>query len=400
MNLGVRGFESSSTASPMAAAVRSWCVVVPRERGEEVRRRLKEQGRLQKHLRLAEESGRLFIPTTERLDLGWPVEEREFVASFAPVRSYKDVVRVPEELRSQLPTAFDVIGDIAVLKIPEPLVPHRAEIGRALLAWNRALHVVAHDRGVTGTFRVRDLEVIAGEARTSTVCTEFGLRYHVDVARAYFSPRLGSERLRVAEQVRSGERVADPFAGVGPYAILIAKRRRPDRVIASDANSVAVDLLRRNASANRAERVEVREGDARAILREAAPLDRIILDLPHSALEFLPDALAALRPRGVLHLYGILEDADRKGRTRAIREAVRASGRRVMGLRAHVVRAYSPTQHHMAFDVTVGPGSRRAAPGRSRNVSRTSRTRRKKGAGRQSGRNARPRGARGRRPRR
>ncbi len=384
----------------MAATVRSWCVVVPRERGEEVRRRLKDQGLLQKHLRLAEASGRLFIPTTERLDLGWPVEEREFAESFAPVRSYKDVVRVPEELRPQLPTSFDVVGDIAVLKIPEPLVPHRAEIGRAILAWNRALRVVTQDRGVTGTFRVRALEVIAGEARTSTVCTEFGLRYHVDVAHAYFSPRLGSERLRVAEQVRPGETVADPFAGVGPYAILIAKRRRPKQVIASDANPVAVDLLRRNVSMNRAERVEVREGDARAVLRAAAPLDRVILDLPHSALEFLPDALAALGARGVLHVYGILEDADREDRVRAIREAVRASGRRVTLLRTHVVRAYSPTQHHMAFDVTVGPGSRRAAPGRSRSASRTSRRRRKKGAGRRSGRSARPRGARGRRPRR
>ena len=384
----------------MAAAVRSWCVVVPCERGEEARRRLKESGLLRKDLKVAEEGGRLFIPTPDRVDIGWPVEEREFAEAFAPIRSYKDVVRVPEELRPQLPTSFDVVGDIAVLKIPEPLVPHRPEIGRAILAWNRALRVVAQDHGVTGTFRVRNLEIVAGEERTSTVCTEYGLRYHVDVARAYFSPRLGSERLRIAQQVRPGEAVADPFAGVGPYAILIAKRRRPGRVVAADANPVAVDLLRRNVAANRAERVEVREGDARNVLRDSAPLDRIILDLPHSALDFLPDALAALRPRGVVHVYGILDDADREERIRAIREAVRQSGRRVVAIHAHVVRAYSPTQHHMAFDVTVGPRSRRAGPGRSRTASRTSRKPRKKGGGKRSGRTARRWGARGRRPRR
>ncbi len=348
---------------------------------------------LLKHLRIQESGGRLYLPTRERVERGWPAEERDFEEAFAPVRSYKDVVRVPEELRSRLPTSFDVVGDIAVLKIPEPLAPHRAEIGRAILAWNRALRVVAQDHGVSGPFRVRDLEIIAGEPRTTTVCTEFGLRYHVDVARAYFSPRLGSERLRIVNQVRAGEVVADPFAGVGPYAILIAKRRQPARVVAADANPVAVDLLRRNVSANRAERVEVREGDARAVLREAAPLDRIILDLPHAAMDFLPDALAALGPRGVVHVYGILEDADREDRIRAIRKAVRRSGRRVERVTPHVVRAYSPTQHHVAFDVTVGPESRRAGPGTSRNASRTSRMRRRRDAGRRSARTVRPRAA-------
>ena len=234
--------------------------------------------------------------------MGWPTEQRDFEEAFTPIRSYKDVARVPEALRPQLPTAFDVIGDIAILKIPEPLVPHRAEIARAILQSNRNVKVVAQDHGVAGEFRIRKLEVLAGEPRTTTVHTEYGLRYRVDVARAYFSPRLGSERARVADQVRPGEAVGDPFAGVGPYAILIARRRRPSRVVASDANPVAVDFLRQNVAANRAARVETREGDAREVLRENAPLDRIILDLPHSAIEFFPDALRSLIERGTLQV--------------------------------------------------------------------------------------------------
>ncbi len=381
----------------MARIVHAWCVVVPRERGEEVRQLLKERGLLQKHLRVREEEGKLYLPTTERADVGWPAEERECEEAFAPIRSYKDVVQVPGALRGQLPSSFDVIGDIAVLKIPEPLVPYRAEIGRAILAWNRMLRVVAQDHGVTGAFRIRNLEIVAGEPRTTTIHTEFGLRYHADVAAAYFSPRLGSERLRVANLVASNETVADPFAGVGPYAILIAKRRQPRRVIASDANPVAVGFLRQNVAANRADRIEVREGDAREILRAIAPVDRVILDLPHSAIEFLPDALAALGPRGTIHVYGILEDADRDDRAAAIRTAVKDARRRVVSLRVHVVRAYAPTQHHVAFDVTVGPGSRRAAPGTSRTASRRSRKRPRPASGRQAGRTARRSGSRGRR---
>jgi len=101
--------------------VKAWSVAVPRARGEEIRRRLLDEGVLLNHLRIVEAGGRLFLPTRERLEIGFPVEEREFNEGFVPIRSYKDVVAVPEALRRSLPTAFDVIGDIAVIKIPEEL---------------------------------------------------------------------------------------------------------------------------------------------------------------------------------------------------------------------------------------------------------------------------------------
>ncbi len=356
MKLGVARLESSSYGPPHRGLVRAWCVVVAREHGEEVRRKLRDRGVLLKHLRIQQEDGRILFPVSERVDIGWPVEERDVEAAFAAVRSYKDVVRVPESLRPHLPSSFDVIGDIAIFKIPEPLIPYRREVGRAILEWNPSLRAVAQDHGVEGELRVRRLEVVAGEHRTTTVHTEYGLRYHVDVARAYFSPRLGTERMRLAQQVRSGEVVADPFAGVGPYAILIARRRSPARVVASDANPVAVGLLRRNVAVNRADTVDVREGDARAVLRVIAPVDRVILDLPHSAMAFLPDALRALRARGTVHLYAILEDADREERVKEIEHLAGLEGWKVQALQVHVVRAYSPTQHHVAFDVTVGRG--------------------------------------------
>lgn len=336
--------------------MKAWCVVVPVERGEEVRKALRDRGVLLKHLRIPREEDHLYLPTTREVDVGLPCLERDFEEAYVAIRSYKDLVRVPDGLRSSLPTAFDVIGDVAILRIPEDLAPYRGEIGEAVLAWNRKLRVVAQDHGVAGELRIRKLETIAGESRTTTVHVEHGLRYTVDVARAYFSPRLATERHRVAQQVRPGEVVADPFAGVGPYAILIAKTTEARRVHASDANPVAVQFLKENVAANRAERVAVREGDAHAVLPAIAPADRIVLDLPHSAMDFVPDAVRALAPRGVLHVYGILERADLEDRERTLRTAVEREGRSVESMTTRTVRAYSPTQEHLAFDVTVGPG--------------------------------------------
>ena len=336
--------------------MRARCLVVPKDRVEEIRRALRDRGVLLKHLMMRREGDRLYIPVSLPVDIGFPIEERDFEEGYVPVRSYKDVVEVPSNLRGSLPSSFDVVGDIAVIKIPEGLRTHREAIGHAILRWNPKIRAVFEDRGVKGEHRIRDVDVVAGEPRTTTIHVEHGLRYRVDLAHAYFSPRLASERKRIADLTAEGETVADPFAGVGPYAILIAKRRRPRAVYASDANPAAVELLRANVAANRADRVTVAEGDARTILRRVAPVDRIILDLPHTAPEFLNDALASMGARGTIHLYQIVEQAEETDTIDTVRAAGRAAGFRILDLRTRHVRAYSPTRHHVAFDVTVARG--------------------------------------------
>src|SRR5690606_21028139 len=74
-----------------------------------------------------------------------------------------------------------------------------------------------------GEFRVAGMELVAG-TRTTTVCSEYGFSYRLDIARSFYSSRLASERRRVWMQVEKGERVLVPFSGVGPYAIPPAKR--------------------------------------------------------------------------------------------------------------------------------------------------------------------------------
>jgi tRNA (guanine37-N1)-methyltransferase len=333
--------------------VRAFSVVVPVGRGEEIRRVLRDRGLLVKHLKVVREGDRLFLPTIRRTDVGFPIAERDFDEAFVAIPSYKDLLHLPTELEPILPSSFDLIGDIAVLKIPEPLQAYRREIGEAFLDWNRKIRVVAHDRGVEGEYRIRKIEVIAGEPRTTTVHTEYGLRYRVDVSRAYFSPRLGTERARIASLVRPGETVVDPFAGVGPYAILIAKRRTPSRVLANDANPIAVDLLRENVARNRADKVVVRVGDARAAFEESSSADRIILDLPHSAKEFLADAVRTLKPGGTVHVYAILERAEIDRTEAELAAVVTKAGRQLYKISNRNVRAYSPTMDHRAFDITV-----------------------------------------------
>jgi len=56
---------------------------------------------------------------------------------------------------------------------------------------------------------------------------------------------LSTERIRIADQVKNGDKVVDMFAGIGPFSILIAKRFSEAEVIAVDKNPVAIKYLRK-----------------------------------------------------------------------------------------------------------------------------------------------------------
>jgi tRNA (guanine37-N1)-methyltransferase len=87
---------------------------------------------------------------------------------------------VPEDIKGELPSSFDVIGDVAIIKLPEVLFPYKEQIGNAMILVNRNIRVVMTDSGVKGDLRVRELERIAGEGSSETIHKEFGVRMVAD----------------------------------------------------------------------------------------------------------------------------------------------------------------------------------------------------------------------------
>jgi tRNA (guanine37-N1)-methyltransferase len=216
----------------------------------------------------------------------------------------------------------------------------------------RAKTVVNRASPIEGELRVREWDVLAGDD-TETVHREYGCSFALDIARVYFSPRLATERHRVTEQVREGERVFDMFAGVGPFAVPAAKRGA--EVVGVDLNPVAVEYLRQNAERNGvADRVTAIEED----VREAAEAyqdwaDRVVMNLPHSAGEFLDTAVSLAADECVLHYYDIQHDADPFGPGEAsIREAT-GDEYEVTVLDRRVVRSYAPHEENVCLDVRL-----------------------------------------------
>jgi tRNA (guanine37-N1)-methyltransferase len=268
--------------------------------------------------------------------------------------------QLPQQLLASLPKALDIVGDIAIVEVPAELKANEKLVGETVLQTHKNVKTVLAKAGVvSGTYRLREFSVIAGEPRTTTVHKEFGCQYHVDVAKAYFSPRLSHEHKRVASLIQEGEMVVDLFAGVGPFAILIAKTHPNVKVYALDINPDAVELLKKNVRANRVQSCVVPIfGDARQVVPDklSGVADRVIMNLPESAAEFVAVACEAVKHAGgVVHFYSFVRAPDTiEALEKRFTEAVEKIGRKVeQFLVAKAVRETAPYQWQVVLDAKI-----------------------------------------------
>ena len=268
--------------------------------------------------------------------------------------------KLQPHLLASLPRAIDFVGDIAIIEIPPELESHKVLVGEAILKLHKNVQTVLAKAGaVSGVYRLREFNVIAGKPKTDTVHKEYGCRYHVDLARAYFSPRLSNEHSRVASLVKEGETVVDLFAGVGPFSILIAKTHGNAKVYAVDMNPHAVEFLKKNIRLNRVYgKVYPLSGDAKQIVKQSLSgvADRVIMNLPERAIAFVDAACNMIKPTGgIIHFYSF---ADASNTLEDIKlrliEAVEKSGRKVEKLlSSRFVRATAPHEWQIVLDAQI-----------------------------------------------
>lgn len=258
----------------------------------------------------------------------------------------------------KLKLSFDMVGDIATINpLPKGMIKKEKAFANAVMAQNKHIKVVAKKMGATsGEERIRKVKVVAGEKRTKTVYTENGCKYKLDINKVYFSPRLGTEHLRVASQVKAGEKVFDLFAGVGPFVIPTAKRLAD--VIAIDLNKNATKYLKENVELNRVgARVEVYTGDARKVVAKQgwkSVADRVIMNLPMHAGDFLDLAFKLAKKGTVVHFYSFLHENELfKVAEDKIKAAAKKSGKKVKFLVKKTCGQLSPRVWRTVIDFKV-----------------------------------------------
>ena len=325
------------------------CIRVPKSEGNPVRIRLKEEGILNLDARIRVDGDFLLIPILSDTFEDFEIIDADLEPIEHPETDYRNLL--PEEIRDILPNSYDNIGDVLVVKLVDELMPMKHEIGEAMLKTSSSTRAVFLDHGVKGELRIRDLELIAGSGGSETRHRESGVTIMTDPAKVYYNPRLATERERVALLVKDGEIIIDMFAGVAPFPLTICRSARPEIIYAIDLNHDAVEYMKQNIRINRFKNIVPMEGDARELIKELPDADRIIMNLPQIAQEFLPDALMKTKKGGTIHMHKIMEREESDGIVSGIISEMNSKGLACRLSVKRELKTYSPSASVYVIDI-------------------------------------------------
>ena len=262
-----------------------------------------------------------------------------------------------DEDAKDLVSAFDQIGDIIIVRIPDSLISKKKIIGKALLEQVKTAKTVFHQSSpVEGDFRTRNLELIEGDEKTETEYRENGCRFIVDVEKAFFSPRLSTERERISDLVNDHDVVINMFGGIGMFSLLAAKKKSCT-VYNIDINPVASKLCEENIKLNKLKgKVISLNGDATKIIKEQLQdkADRVLMLLPERSDEFLDTAISSLKKNGVIHYYSHIH-AEKKQDAPKLSEEHFLNINKIQAdiLDSRVVRPVGPRFYQTVVDIKI-----------------------------------------------
>ncbi|XP_019406473.1 PREDICTED: tRNA (guanine(37)-N1)-methyltransferase [Crocodylus porosus] len=220
-----------------------------------------------------------------------------------------DFFKAEEIFQAVLPEGQDVtsgfsrVGHIAHLNLRDHQLPYKHLIGQVIIDKNPGITCVVNKiNTIDNTYRNFQMEILAGETNMMTKVKENSIQYEFDFSKVYWNPRLSTEHSRIVDLLKPGDVLFDVFAGVGPFAILAARKKC--RVFANDLNPDSYKWLQHNCKLNKVDRtVQVFNMDGRDFLRgpvkeqlteelslsvkEKESSLHIVMNLPALAVEFL-----------------------------------------------------------------------------------------------------------------
>lgn len=341
------------------------CIKVPRKNAEKVHEILSNADAFDKNYATVREGEFVYFALKRECELpsfaklGTKLVQMPLVQRDTHPNSIYDalVEKFSEEELQQLVSSFDILGDIAVIEIPEELEKKEKLIADAILKVHRNVKVVAKKAGATaGEFRIRPVKVLAGEERTTTIYRENGAEFELDINSVYFSSRLGTERKRIATLSKNNESILVLFAGVGPFAIGIARQKPDAKITAIELNPRAYGYMEKNIARNKCTNINAVLGDVRKVLNSkfAGFADRVVMPLPKDAQKFLDVVFPACKKGAIAHLYsfGNSKNPFEEAEKIVLQEAKKA-GRKVGIVNRRIVRPYSPSTVQVVVDFKV-----------------------------------------------
>lgn len=260
--------------------------------------------------------------------------------------------QLTEEEKKHFIRAYDIIGTIAIIQVREELEKKEKLISETILKLNKSIKTVCKRvGGHIGVYRRQKLKILAGEKTKITTYKENNIILKFNVETSYFSPRLGTERKRITEQIQPGETILVMFSGVAPYPLVISKNTKAKEIYGIEINPEAHKFAEKNVELNKSKNITLFKGDVKQVVPKLKKkFNRILMPLPKSAEDFLDTALKVAKKGTIIHLYQFLEETEFEKAKQNIEQACKKAKKKYEIIRIVKCGQQSPRTYRICID--------------------------------------------------
>ena len=217
--------------------------------------------------------------------------------------------KVRTELVDKIPRKWKKIGEVLIVDFD--LVPNKDKnIIAETYASELKVKTVIQKNKVNGELRKpKHTELLFG-TDTVTKISEYGLTYNIDLTEIMWSPGntgwrsalAGPDKVSDFYSFGNPKIIIDYFAGIGYFALQMAKGYPESKIIAIDKNPKSIEYLKINAKENNIDNIEIINDDCRNIKLKA---DVIHLGYIGNTIDFLEHAHSCLNKEGTIIFHEV-----------------------------------------------------------------------------------------------
>ncbi len=252
---------------------------------------------------------------------------------------------------------YDILGNIAIVKFKTGVkIKEKKLFATELLRRHTSVKgVLEKTSRFKGRLRTLKTKWVLGEKTKEVLYKENGCVFRFNVDSCYFSPRLASERLKIAGMIGGGEKVLVMFGGVAPYAIVIAKNSYPKKIVSIELGRECNKYARENVRRNKAEeKIKLIRGDVRKEIPALdEKFDRIIMARPNLKDSFLDSAFLCIKKKGIIHYYFFCKEEEIASIKRNILKEGLENGKKVKILKVKKAGDIGPYNYRWRADLKV-----------------------------------------------
>ena len=252
-------------------------------------------------------------------------------------------------------TAHDIVGTIAIIEIPKELESKEKTIAKSLLKTNKNIKTVLKKVGEhKGIFRTQKMKLLAGKNTKETIHKENNVKIKLNVEKVFFSARLGTERKRIMKQIKKDEKIMVLFSGCAPYVCVFAKNTRAKKVVGVELNTEGHKYGLENIKLNKLTNTKLIQGNVKKTtpkLKET--FDRISMQLPKNAEDFLPEAFMISKKGTIIHFYDFEHEKEFYKTEEKVNNACKKADIKYEVLKFEKCGKYGPRKFRVCLDFKI-----------------------------------------------